>query len=197
MTERNETDIINMSLDILGKASIADIASARAGELVDAIKRRYQGAFNIALQMAEWPEIRTVRILPTAVTPPDDEFLNAVQAPSDLLKIWTINGSKRAFKRRRSGSQGEGLILTNAPVPITVIYGRRVPPAEMSEVLARLCAAQLAVDVKSHAALKTSKSQEVDGILRIAVRDANFITGSDDGTEVTLTSPWLSAMDGL
>jgi hypothetical protein len=195
MAERTHNDLVNIAFDILGKRPTADIDNERGDELNRRAKARYQGAFDFAMAMAEWPELRKVKVLATAATTPQGEFINAVQLPGDCIKVWLVNQSKRGWKR--IGSAGAGLLLTNAAVPLTLIYGRRIDASEMSEYLAQLCGARLAVLLKPHAGLSGAERDGADDAFQAAVRDANFMSGSEDGTDTPLESDWLSAMDGL
>lgn len=188
-------DIINIALDFLNKEEVGDIEQEAHDDLTRRIRARYQQSIDYALQLAKWPEARTEKTIATATPRDQGAFRWEAPLPGDCLKVWTVSGLGSGWKRVRDF--GAGRLLLNMEPPVTVVYGRRIEPANMSDALRRLCGAQIALDVLPRAVLTTAEANAVRQSYRDAVFAANAMTGSEDGTDTPLRSTWLDAMEGL
>ena len=194
MSQRTAATIVNEAFDLLGKAPVGDIEKPPPGEVYKRAKARYESVFDRAMKLSDWEECGKTLILPTGKGE-DDDPRYVVQLPPDCLKIWFVNGRTTGYARR--AGPGAGVLLVETSAPVTVQYARRLKPAQMTEELAQLCAALLAVKLIPHAGLTRNKKDDVKAALRDAVRDMLFVSGSEDGTAAPFESVWLDAIGGL
>jgi len=196
MAARTNVDIVNIAMRLLGKARLAslDPAVKDPGELIREAKASWQDAFDLAMKLEDWDECEESLSLPGSAVDGDEAKIK-VQLPGDCLKVRCVNDLTYGWTRR--AGPGAGVLIVEGVSPVKVTYTRRVPAGEMSVNLARLCGAQLAEDIKAHASLSKTKSDEVQAKYNLALKIMLGIDGAEDGTEQASTSSWLSAMDGL
>lgn len=197
MSDEVLTTIANRALDMLGKGPTGNIATPTS-PLEKRLAARLPDAILTMLRIHRWPAARKSAQLPGS-TITGDRYRVMVQLPSDCAMVWRVGADDAQWHdrwERRQGA-GAGAIVTNLEPPVTVVYGRLLEPAEMTEEMRAVAAALAADMVKNLAALSGARREELRREVRDAIVHAARVAGSEDGPDTPFGSPWLDAMGGL
>lgn len=190
--EFTNEDIANIAMDILGESDITDFQTP-TGKIETAAVRRLHDGVSVVMRLAKWSVARAAIKIGTSPRTDDLDYRAQSQLPDDCAKVWSVGGNEKGWTVVANGSEG-GLLLHNAPGPIYLIYGRRLEAGEMPAQLARLCGAQLALDLVTTDRELTRKRNDVRAAFNEALRNAAWL--GEGGADVVVGSDWLNAVRG-
>lgn len=194
-SERTDTDIANMAMDLLGEPPIADLEEPRT-DLERRAQRRFHEARDFVLSQNWWKASRAEERLTLLSGVVDEEFPAQVQLPENCVLVWTVNGDQDGFEQ--IAGPGGGRLAGRWSGAPRVVYGRRLSAAETPLYLQRLIAAQLALDLAPSLGVevKGDRLRRLEAAHEDAMAIALATAGAVGGREQPIRSRYVDAMDG-
>lgn len=194
-TDRTETDIASLALDLIGEPPITDLENP-GNEIERRIARLYGDARDLVLKAHWWTCARRTEDLAAIADPPKGPYASQFQLPEDCLIVWTLAGREDGFER--VPGPGAGRLASNAAAPARLVYGARLSAGETPVELAHAIAARLAVLASTGPGIETSgrKRQDLEAIADERLQDALDVVGTEGGQDAPFQSRFIDALNG-